>query len=342
MVVVSDAFRDVGRRSGREVFARPRRTQAGCWLAAALVAAPLLLGALGACQGRRAEPAGTPPAGSGADARVAIDAAGSAARDGGDAADGGGLAGSAGSGATVGGEDEPAPPPPSVAQLIAELGAIPAWEGVVQRGQLLARRNQRGVLYGRIGPAAGEGAQVWLIDDTEGEGSLAARVAFPGAPPPAGARVAVTGAWVLPAGPGSRWVWQAERSTGLPEESAAGRGDAAPSPIGHEPVVAPRPPEAVPISRAKDGDLVAFQVLAAPRRLGEAWLVGDQLGSPPVAMLALPGDRQSYGGIDFRQPDEQWRLRRGVTYVVRIGKIRRKDPAKPATINARNAPIKIS
>ena len=98
----------------------------------------------------------------------------------------------------------------------------------------------------------------------------------------------------------------------------------------------------MPLSRAKDGDLVAFQVLSAPRRLGEAWLVGDQLGSPPVAMLALPGDRASYGGIDFRQSDEQWRLRRGVTYVVRIGKVRRKDPARPATINARNAPIKLS
>jgi hypothetical protein len=241
-------------------------------------------------------------------------------------------------------DDEAATPPPSVAQLIADLGAISAWEGVVQRGQLLARRNQRGVLYGRVGPATGEGALVWLIDDTEVEGCLAARVAFPGAPPPAGARVAVTGAWALPDGPGARWVWQAELSTGLPEEGGAAEraGQVEPSPIGHEPVAAARPAGAVPISKAKDGDLVVFQVLAAPRRLGEAWLVGDQLGSPPVAMLALPGDRASYGGIDFRQADEQWRLRRGVTYVVRIGKVRRKDPAKPANINARNAPIKVS
>lgn len=305
----------------------------------------LALAALAACQGQRGEPSGKPAAGAARDAGSG-DAPGVASRDGGDEGDGGAdgaLVGSSGAGSAA--DEEPAAPPASVGQLIADLGAIPAWEGVVQRGQLLARRNQRGVLYGRIGPAAGEGNQVWLIDDTEGEGCLAARVAFPGAPPPDGARVAVTGAWVLPAGPGSRWVWQAERSTGLPEEARGGRsrdGASAPSPIGHEPVAAPRPAEAVPISRAKDGDLVAFQVLAAPRRLGEAWLVGDQLGSPPVAMLALPGDRQSYGGMDFRQPDEQWRLRRGVTYVVRIGKVRRKDPTKPATINALNAPIKIS
>lgn len=316
----------------------------------AFVAAPI---ALAACQGKKGEPdskagsegsAGAGGARRDAGAGGTVDAAGGASSDAGDdlGGSGGTLVGSAGSAAAD--EEPPPPPPPSVAQLIADLGAIPAWEGVVQRGQLLARRNQRGVLYGRIGPAVGEGTQVWLIDDTEGDGALAARVAFPGAAPPAGARVAVTGAWVLPEGPGSRWVWQAELSTGLPDDAktASRVGLDAPSPIGHEPQAAPRPAGAVPISKAKDGDLVAFQVLAAPRRLGESWLVGDQLGSPPVAMLALPGDRQSYGGIDFRQPDEQWRLRRGVTYVVRIGKVRRKDPAKPATINARNAPIKIS
>ncbi len=246
-------------------------------------------------------------------------------------------------------------------ETIAMLGAIPVWEGVVQRGQLLARRGQRGVLYGRVGPvvegAGSEGELVWLIDDTDGAGSLAVRAKFPGAAPPAGSRITATGAWALPetsgagvpgepspAAPGPRrWIWQVEQSAALPDEPAGRVDPAAPPPsaIGHEPLVAPRPAGAVPISKAKDNDLVAFQVLAAPRRLGEAWLVGDQLGSPPVAMLSLPGDRPSYGGIDFRQPDEQWRLRRGVTYVVRIGKIRRRDPAKPATINARNAPIKV-
>ncbi len=290
-----------------------------------------------------------------------------------------------GSGSAVAaGSDDADPPagaaatqPPSATQLIAKLGAMPVWEGVVQRGQLLARRGERGVLYGRVGPAVGEGSLIWLIDDTEGEGSLAARVAFPGAPPPEGTRIAAAGAWALPprsvevppavatppaaAGarpaaapvappaaprPTPRWYWQVEQSTALPEAAIARKDPAAPAApaavIGHEPIIAPRPAGAVPISKAKDNDLVYFQVLSAPRRLGEAWLVGDQLGSPPIAMLALPGDRPSYGGIDFRQPDEQWRLRRGVTYVVRIGKIRRKDPAKPATINARNAPIKIS
>jgi hypothetical protein len=276
-----------------------------------------------------------------------------------------------------------APPPRSAKALVAALGAVPAWEGVVQRWQWLARRGQRGALYGRVGPAVGEGGLIWLIDDTEGGGCLAVRAAFPGAAPPLGALVVATGAWMLPDS-STRWVWQVESSTGLPDDAtlrhqdpvapsggpsagpnsatsdgsagdaAGGDGQAdgqddpataaeiaARSAIGHEPASSSRPAAAQWISKAKDHDLALFQVLAAPKRLGEGWLVADQLGNPPVAVLFLPGDRPSYGGMDFRQPDEVWRLRRGVTYAVRIGKVRRKDPTKPAVINARNAPIKV-
>lgn len=311
----------------------------------------LVLAALAACQGQGSD-APKQPAGSATPPSTPTGAAGSSGS--------GAPVPSEGSGAAV-----PAAEPPrakTATETIAALGAIPAWEGVVQRGQLLARRGQRGVLYGKVGPvvegAGGEGELIWLIDDTDGEGSLAVRAKFPGAAPPAGSRITARGAWLLPETTGAsipggasavapaakRWIWQIEQSAALPDEPPGRVDPAAPPPsaIGHDPLAAPRPAGAVPISKAKDNDLVAFQVLAAPRRLGEAWLVGDQLGSPPVAMLSLPGDRPSYGGIDFRQPDEQWRLRRGVTYVVRIGKIRRKDPAKPATINARNAPIKVS
>lgn len=311
---------------------------------------------------------------------------------------------------------EPVPTAPVVetaAQIMSRLGAMPVWEGVVQRGQILARRGQRATLVGRVGPAVGQGDWIWLIDDTEGGGCLAARAAFVGEVPARGTLIAATGAWSLevleaaaapaaasteaaapatasaapaaasaaadgaagapaasaaaaaapaapvpaasaaaapaPAAPPvTRWVWQVEASVTLgerarpaSEEDADLAGEPG-SAIGHEPAVAPRPPQAVPISKAKDNDLVAFQVLAAPKTLGEGWLVGDALGSPPIAVLMLPGERQSYGGIDFRQADEHWRLRRGVTYVVRIGRVRKKDPAKPAQINARNAPIKVS
>src|SRR5688572_26373516 len=44
--------------------------------------------------------------------------------------------------------EEPEPADPS--KLIAELGAIPAWQTVIDRAQLLGRREQHGVAYGRI------------------------------------------------------------------------------------------------------------------------------------------------------------------------------------------------
>src|SRR5436305_783212 len=43
----------------------------------------------------------------------------------------------------------PAPKEPD----IDDLGAIPAWQAVVDRAQFLARRGQHGILYGVIGPA---------------------------------------------------------------------------------------------------------------------------------------------------------------------------------------------
>jgi hypothetical protein len=46
----------------------------------------------------------------------------------------------------------------------------------------------------------------------------------------------------------------------------------------------------------------------------------------------------------MRAPDERWQLKRGQTYWVRIGKIRKRgtpaDP-KPALINARTAPVRV-
>ena len=47
-----------------------------------------------------------------------------------------------------------------------------------------------------------------------------------------------------------------------------------------------------------------------------------------VALLNLPGERPSYGGQDMRDPDERWVLRRGQTYWVRIGKLRKRGPDK--------------
>src|SRR5687768_13481864 len=49
-------------------------------------------------------------------------------------------------------EPEAAPLPTDPERAILQLGAVPAWEAVVQRDQYLARRGQHGVVYGRMGP----------------------------------------------------------------------------------------------------------------------------------------------------------------------------------------------
>jgi hypothetical protein len=100
------------------------------------------------------------------------------------------------------------------------------------------------------------------------------------------------------------------------------------------------------IGVAKDGDAVYFTVVgAAPSVVGDGWPIADELGNPTFALLNLPGERASYGGLDMRTADERWQLKRGQTYSVRIGKIRKRadktDPGKPALINARTAPVRV-
>ena len=74
-----------------------------------------------------------------------------------------------------------------------------------------------------------------------------------------------------------------------------------------------------------------------PRRAGD---LADQLGSPAVLVMNLPGERPSYGGQDMRAADELWQLRRAQTYWVRIGKLHKRGD-KPTNVNARTAPIRV-
>lgn len=261
--------------------------------------------------------------------------------------------------------EEPEPPDPG--KQLADLRAVPAWQAVVDRANYLARRNQHGVVYGTLAgpvmvlgppptlpPDAGVRAKVpdaglvaseltWLVDDTEGNGALAIRVelgnrALNVQP---GDRVALGGAWVLD--DDRRWFWKVDALTKLPPAPPSDLQDP-PSQPGHEIAVVDRVPTGSrTISVARDNDLVYFTVNGRPPAIdGEGWPVSDELGDPVFALLNLPGERPSYGGQDFRTPDERWQLRRGWLYSVRIGKIRRSsDPDKPALINARTAPIRI-
>lgn len=259
---------------------------------------------------------------------------------------------------------EPEPEPPSdPGKLIAELGAIPAWQAVIDRAQLLGRRGQRGVVYGKIGPPimvlgptpepapppakpldAGMIASpyVWLVDDTDGNGALGIRVLLGKEPANAGDRVALAGAWFLD--DAKRWYWKVDSLTALPAGPPSDIKDP-PAPFpSHEIVQGNLAPGSRTITVARDNDAVYFQIVGPPPvRDGDGWLVANELGDVPFARLTLPGERASYGGQDMRAADERWVLKRAQTYWVRIGKIRKHaKPDEPVSMNARTAPVRVN
>lgn len=254
------------------------------------------------------------------------------------------------------------PEPADPGRVIADLGAIPAWQAVVDRAQLLGRRHQRGVVYGRVGPAilvpgstplpAGVAVDagvpgaaglvpspyVWLIDDTEGNGTLGIRIAL-GDKAKEGDRIAAGGAWQLDGE--RRWFWKPDSVQPLPPAPPGDLKDPAPPAPTHVIATGELPPGARTIGVARDNDAVYFQIVGPPPTTdGDGWQVADELGSPTVAIMNLPGERPSYGGQDMRASDERWQLRRGQTYWVRIGKVR-KRPDKPVQVNARTAPVRV-
>lgn len=349
-----------------------------------------------------------------------------------------GSAGSAGSGSAIAASEPPVPdpgvrdagepdapksdepePPPDPSRVIAELGAIPAWQAVVDRAQLLGRRGQHGVVYGRIGPrvmvppppapplaplppgagsgagagsgsgssvgsGAGSGANVgsaagsgtnagsaagsgsaakpaiapapkpavapavpalvespyvWLIDDTEGNGSLAIRILL-GDKAKLGDRIAAGGAWQLDEE--KRWYWKPDAIQPLPPPPASDLKEAQPAVPSHAIANGELPSGIRTISLARDGDLVYFQLVGpVPTTDGDGWQVADELGNPTAVVMNLPGERYSYGGLDMRAADERWALKRGQTYWVRIGKLRKRGADKPPLVNARTAPIRV-
>ena len=283
--------------------------------------------------------------------------------------------------------EEPEVPDPS--RVIAELGAIPAWQAVVDRAQLLARRGQHGVVYGVVGPAlmipapvvvpplapvagdagaAGDASAagdagaaglapaaapvgppidaglvkspyVWLIDDTEGNGALGIRIAL-GDKAQEGDRIAAGGAWQLDAE--RRWFWKPDTVQPLPPGPGNDLKEPQPPEPSHAIAGGSLPAGVRTISVARDNDAVYFQIVGpAPASDGDGWQIADQLGSPVVAVMNLPGERATYGGQDMRAADERWQLKRGQVYWVRIGKLRKRGPDKPTTVNARTAPVRV-
>lgn len=243
---------------------------------------------------------------------------------------------------------------PDPGKQIYELGAVPAWQAVVDRTLYLDRRDQHGVVYGTLGEtitatsagSADAGAVVtptpytWLVDDTEGNGSLAIRVALPAtSTSKPGDRLALSGSWALD--DQRHWFWKVTLATGLAPAPPSKAKDPPATP-GHTIVNGDLPSGARPISLAKETEAAYFTVVGAPPLAdGDGWLVADELGNPPYALLDMPGERTSFGAQDLRTADERWTLKRGQTYWVRIGPVHRHGADKPATINAHTAPLRV-
>lgn len=228
-------------------------------------------------------------------------------------------------------------PPPDSNKTIIRLGAIPAWQAVVDRTRYLARRDQKGVVYGII--AASDPPYTFLVDDTEGNGALGIRAALGMKGAKDGDRVALAGAWKLD--DQRRWFWGVDQLTVLPPAAPSESKDPRASQPTHAIQNGELPNGARTIGVAKDGDAAYFTVVGTtPLVDGDGWLVADELGNPAVAALTLPGERASYGGQDMRTSDERWQLKRGQTYWVRLGHFH-KHGDKLQTVTARTAPIRV-
>ncbi len=226
--------------------------------------------------------------------------------------------------APVPGSERVAAPGPTIGEIAEEDAAgwfeqnraRSAWVAVRERGQLLGRRGQGGLVYGRLGQDADPGPGRWLVEESAGRGALALRLVLPewAARMPAGDRIAVGGAWWRDADE-RRWVWRAEhvtRISGAPAAAfTAGPGLAIDTVAASDiPEDARRPDQPGPPGP------VVLVVVGKPVRFGDGWPVAAEPGADPVAFLRLPGEQPIYGGDELLADDERWSLRVGARYLV--------------------------
>ncbi|HUS67868.1 MAG TPA: hypothetical protein VMZ28_25205 [Kofleriaceae bacterium] len=201
------------------------------------------------------------------------------------------------------------------AAALDDARALPAWSAVLERGRLLARRGERGAVFGRVGPTAG--GVTWLVDESDTARGLGIRVTTTSGgefPAKAGERVLAHGAWTTTAD--RRWVFAAERLVRL--ASAEG-----PAPTGESFL----PGELIRAGEPREGDR-ELVVVSAPSKPGDGWGIADKKGAPATEVLLLPGEAAIYGGLDFLAPDERWQLEVGKRYAAPVVPIKtvRKPP----------------
>jgi len=214
--------------------------------------------------------------------------------------------------------DAALPPSPDAAPVvrdISEATGVPAWQAVHDRARYLERRGGAGAVVGRLESRTGE--QRWLVDESQGQGTLAIRVALPGFARSLadGELLELRGAWAVDAD--RRWFWRATE--------VARVVDAEPVTFPYEPglvvnkIDAP-PQAAVPASAAASGATIVFTVVAAPSKPGDGWLIADSADAKGRAWLVLPGEGAAYGGQDMLADGEQWKLIVGRRYTVKIAR----------------------
>jgi hypothetical protein len=140
-----------------------------------------------------------------------------------------------------------------------------------------------------------------------------------------------------------RWYWQADAVTTLPASEPPKEPPRDPPAVPGHVIAAAEPPGGWAKVRAPDkvspGELMAFTVVEKPLREGGGWGVSDRKWGSLMATLTLPGEHDSYGGHDLRAPDERWALKKGGTYWVRVGKIRRPKEGVPVIAGV-TAPVR--
>ena len=239
--------------------------------------------------------------------------------------------------------DAPPPPPPPLKDFaskdsednaLAQLGAIPPWQAVIERSKYLARRNATGIIYGTVGDRVG--ANVQVIDESQGNGLLAVLAEIKGAVN-TGDRVVVWGGWH--ADEHNRWLWRPTRA-----EKLASRANAKPFTYapGHTIAEVTKPPKgSVLVSSLKRRGDIIFQVTRKPRSTGAGWIIADRSQWKPIAILLLPGEREPYGGQDFTSSDERWHLERDITYTVHVKPYRKRKDGKLSVMHADSPPLRV-
>jgi hypothetical protein len=223
-----------------------------------------------------------------------------------------------------------------------QVGARPIWALAIDRRVALARRGQRAAAWGRV--VVSPQGETYLMDETEGDGALGGRFDPGDAPIAAGDRVVAFGAWRAEPEPPHRWVWIADQVLRLPEVPSSEPTAYAAAAPGHAIETLPALPDGAIVieSLPDEGGGTFFQVIRAPGRAGEGWVIAGRSHWPPAALLVLPGEREPYGAQDLLSDRERWHLEPKISYALRVAPWKRpRKPDELPVLRALSAPKRI-